>query len=167
MLKICCVYFGDRYSPDYVTKLYNSIKRNSTVDFEFVVISDTQYGSRLIDTRSSQHHITQFGDIATVLPYNHLADIKKHWHKLKFFAPNFANQKPGDDIIVMDIEGFEVDVIEDLFLDSHNKFYPTILFEIHKNLYSHDKDLNHILIILKNNNYYIRRISNNILCYHS
>ena len=103
MIKICCVYFGDRYSTDYVDKLYNSIKRNSTVDFEFICISDTKYDSRL-DDGGSQNRITDFDDSITVLPYNHLGDIKKHWHKLKFFSPQFGNQKPGDDIIIMDID---------------------------------------------------------------
>jgi len=87
MLKICTVFFGDKYSPDYVGKLFNSIRNHTSVPFESVCISDNP-------------DVT--ADI--VLPYNHHSDVKKHWHKLKFFSPNFADQHPGDDIIVMDID---------------------------------------------------------------
>ena len=87
MLKICCVYFKGFYTPDYVSKLYRSLKRNSTKDFEFICISDTK------DIEAD-----------VILPYNHHDKIKKHWHKLKFFSPHFAYQKPGDDIIIMDID---------------------------------------------------------------
>ena len=114
MIKICTVYFGDRYSTDYVDKLYNSIKRNSTVDFEFIVISDTKVDSRLYDDSASQNRVTMFNKNITVLPYNHLGDIKKHWHKLKFFSPQFGNQKPGDDIIIMDIDQIITSNIDEL-----------------------------------------------------
>jgi len=80
MLKICTVYFEGIYTPDYVSKLYRSLKRNSTIPFEFICLSDTDV------------------EADVVLPFNHHSDIKKHWHKLKYFSPQFANQQPGDDI---------------------------------------------------------------------
>jgi hypothetical protein len=89
MIKICTVFFQDEwslYTPDYVSRLYDSLKRNSTIPFEFICISDT-------DVKAD-----------VVLPYNHHSDVKKHWHKLKFFSSHFANQKTGDDIIIMDID---------------------------------------------------------------
>jgi len=42
MLKICCVYFDGYYTPDYVSKLYRSLKRNSSIPFEFICLSDTK-----------------------------------------------------------------------------------------------------------------------------
>tara|TARA_Y100000590_G_scaffold470123_1_gene662132 strand:+ start:106 stop:852 length:747 start_codon:yes stop_codon:yes gene_type:complete len=87
MLKICTVYFEGFYTPDYVSKLYRSLKRNSTIPFEFICLSDNK------DIEAD-----------VILPYNHHDKIKKHWHKLKFFSPHFAYQNPGDDIIVMDID---------------------------------------------------------------
>ena len=87
MLKICTVYFKGFYTPDYVSKLYRSLKRNSTIPFQFICISDT-------------NNI----EADVILPYNHHSDIKKHWHKLKFFSPQFGDQEPGDDIIIMDID---------------------------------------------------------------
>ena len=86
MLKICTVYFDGYYTPDYVSKLYRSLKRNSSIPFEFICLSDTDVEADVI------------------LPYNSYDKIKIHWHKLKFFSPQFAYQNPGDDIIVMDID---------------------------------------------------------------
>ena len=96
MLKICTVYYNGIYSPDYVSKLYNGLKKHSTIPFEFICLSDTDVEADL------------------VLPYNHLSDIKKHWHKLKFFSPDFAYQNPGDDIIVMDIDQTITNNIDEL-----------------------------------------------------
>ena len=99
MIKICTVYFEDDwslYTPDYVGKLYRSLLKNSTIPFEFICISDTDV------------------EADVVLPYNHHGDIKKHWHKLKYFSPHFANQKPGDEIIIMDIDQVITGNIDDL-----------------------------------------------------
>jgi hypothetical protein len=97
MLKICTVYFEGFYTPDYVSKLYRALKRNSNIPFEFICISDNK-------------NI----EADVILPYNHYSDIKKHWHKLKFFSPQFGNQKPGDDIIIMDIDQIIVSNIDEL-----------------------------------------------------
>ena len=97
MLKICTVYFDGFYTPNYVSKLYRSLKKNSTIPFEFVCISDTN------DIEAD-----------VILPYNHNSDIKKHWHKLKFFSPQFANQHPGDDIVIMDIDQVITGNVDDL-----------------------------------------------------
>jgi hypothetical protein len=97
MLKICTVFFGDLYTPDYVGKLFNSIRRNTNIPFQSICISDNP------DVEA---------DI--VLPYNHHGDVKKHWHKLKFFSPNFADQQPGDEIIVMDIDQVITNNVDDL-----------------------------------------------------
>ena len=40
MIKIFTVYFEGKYRPDYVTKLYHSLKRNCTIPFEFICYSD-------------------------------------------------------------------------------------------------------------------------------
>ena len=97
MLKICTVYYEGFYTPDYVSKLYRGLKKNSTTAFEFICISDNK-------------NI----EADTILPYNHYSDIKKHWHKLKFFSPQFANQQPGDDIIIMDIDQIIVNNVDEL-----------------------------------------------------
>jgi len=96
MLKICTVYFKGFYTPDYVSKFYRSLKRNSTIPFQFICLSDTNVEADI------------------VLPYNHNSNIVKHWHKLKFFSPQFAYQNPNDDIIIMDIDQVIVNNIDEL-----------------------------------------------------
>jgi hypothetical protein len=96
MLKICTVYFEGIYTPDYVSKLYKSLKRNCTIPFEFICLSDTDVEADVI------------------LPYNHYSNIKKHWHKLKFFSSQFANQQPGDEIVIMDIDQVITGNVDDL-----------------------------------------------------
>ncbi len=97
MLKICTVYYKGFYTPYYVSKLYDSLKKYSTVPFEFICLSDD---------------IAVNADV--VLPYNYNSNIKKHWHKLKFFSPQFANQNPDDEIIIMDIDQLIVSNIDEL-----------------------------------------------------
>ena len=40
MIKICTVYFKGMYTPDYVANLYDGLKRNSTIPFQFICLSD-------------------------------------------------------------------------------------------------------------------------------
>ena len=96
MLKICTVYFKGFYTPDYVGNLYRDLKKYSSVPFQSICISDTDV------------------EADVVLPYNHHSDIVKHWHKLKFFSPQFGGQKPGDDIIIMDIDQKIVNNVDDI-----------------------------------------------------
>jgi len=97
MIKICTVYFEGFYTPDYVAKLYDSLHKHTSVDFEFICISDNK------NIKAD-----------TILPYNHYSNVKKHWHKLKFFSPLFANQNKNDDIIIMDIDQVIVKNIDEL-----------------------------------------------------
>ena len=97
MIRIFTVYFEGKYRPDYVTKLYHSLKRNCKVPFEFICLSDTKEVE---------------ADRVIMLP--EWSDIKIHWHKLKFFSPLFGGQQPGDEIIVMDIDQIIVGDITDM-----------------------------------------------------
>ena len=96
MLKICTVFFEGKYHPNSVSQLYRSLKENSSVPFEFICLADRGV------------------DADVVLPYNKHSNIKLHWHKLKFFSPQFAYQKPGDDMIIMDIDQKIVGNVDDL-----------------------------------------------------
>ena len=89
MIRICTVYFEGKYTPDYVERLYNSLKRNCTLPFEFICYSDNPNVK---------------ADKVIPLPNPKYTDIKKHWHKITFFSPMFAGQEPGDDMIIMDID---------------------------------------------------------------
>jgi hypothetical protein len=41
---VVCLKYGNKYSAEYVNKLYNSVKRNLTVPFEFVCITEDSTG---------------------------------------------------------------------------------------------------------------------------
>ena len=113
-IKICCLYFEGKYTPDYVEKLYNSLKRNCTIPFEFICYSDNPNVK---------------ADV--VIPLKHFNNIKRHWYKLAFFSPNFAYQKPGDEIIIMDIDQIITGNVDDMIgwpvadneLVSYNKWW--------------------------------------------
>ena len=96
MIKICTVYFDGIYTPDYVSKLYRSLKSNTSLPFEFICLSDTDV------------------EADVVLPYNKHSNIKLHWHKLKFFSSQFANQKPDDEIVILDIDQVITGNVDDL-----------------------------------------------------
>ncbi len=91
MIKICCLYFQNTdeeykkpmYTTDYVEKLYNGLKKNCKVDFEFICYSDTP----VVADR--------------VIPLPKRSATKRHWHKLRFFDKNFIGE---GDIIVLDID---------------------------------------------------------------
>lgn len=69
------------------------------------------------------------------------------------------------DIIFMDIEGFEVDVIDDLAAQMLKLHRPTIYFEIHKGFYKPGKDLKYLQQLLRQQDYAFRQIGNNLICF--
>lgn len=98
------------------------------------------------------------------LNYKQAAKINNSKVQKNLRITDFLNDilfKP--DIIVMDIEGFEVDVIEDLFKSNKIDYHPLILFEIHEHTYKNGLD--NLINILKSNNYQLRRIKENLLCF--
>tara|TARA_B100001173_G_C15946247_1_gene529327 strand:- start:89 stop:862 length:774 start_codon:yes stop_codon:yes gene_type:complete len=116
MIKICTVYFEGKYTPDYVEKLYNSLKRYCTLPFEFICYSDNPNVK---------------ADRVIPLPNLKYTDIKIHWHKLTFFSPLFGFQEPDDEIIIMDIDQIIVNNIDKIIgwpigdneLISYNKWW--------------------------------------------
>ena len=113
-IKICTLYFEGKYTPDYVEKLYNSLKRNCTIPFEFICYSDNPNVK---------------ADV--IIPLKHFNNIKYHWYKLAFFSPNFAYKNPEDEIIIMDIDQIITGNVDDMIgwpvadneLVSYNKWW--------------------------------------------
>ncbi len=113
-IKICTLYFEGKYRPDYVEKLYNGLKRHCTLPFEFICYSDNPNVK---------------ADI--VIPLKHHSNIMKHWYKLSYFSPLFANQNPDDEIVMMDIDQIIVNNVDDMIgypvgdneLVSYNKWW--------------------------------------------
>ena len=106
---------GSQYSPKSIEEaLHNSLKRHCTIPFEFICYSDNPNVK---------------ADV--VIPLKPHSDIKKHWYKLSYFNPLFANQNPEDEIIIMDIDQVIVNNIDDMIgypvgqneLVSYNKWW--------------------------------------------
>ncbi len=41
---VFCLKWGTKYGPEYVNKLYNMVKRNSTLDYEFICFTENTQG---------------------------------------------------------------------------------------------------------------------------
>jgi len=41
---VCCLKWGDKYSAEYVNRLYNMVQRNLTLEHEFVCFTDSSQG---------------------------------------------------------------------------------------------------------------------------
>ena len=93
MIKIHTLYFEGKYTPEYIERLYNGLKRHSKVDFEFVCYSDTDV---VCDK---------------LIPLPKDTDIQQHWHKMSFFDKEFTGE---GEIIVMDIDQVVVSDITDM-----------------------------------------------------
>jgi hypothetical protein len=114
MIKICTLYFEGKYTPDYVEKLHNGLKKYCSLPFEFICYSDNPNVK---------------ADV--VIPLVKHSDIKLHWYKLSYFSPLFANQNPNDEIIIMDIDQIIVGNVDDMIgypvgdneLVSYNKWW--------------------------------------------
>ena len=97
---------------------------------------------------------------------NFLEDIKNDYDVVPVVKlSNFLNQiNFNPDVIFMDIEGFEVDVIEDLNENYFHKNKPNIVFEVHEYFYKNNKNLEYLKLILQSANYNMRLDKNNLIC---
>jgi|TARA_B110000196_G_C20971591_1_gene578974 hypothetical protein len=77
-LNVICVYWGDKFSPDYVQKLYYMVKRNLTIPHRFIVLTDHVKLPKLVNCP---------GATFESLPENNL---QGWWNKLLMFHPYFA-----------------------------------------------------------------------------
>jgi FkbM family methyltransferase len=79
-----------------------------------------------------------------------------------------AERSFDPDIVFMDIEGFEVELIEDLDTSGYlGRRRPTFLFEIHEMFYEPERGLDWILQLLSRYGYITRRAAGNILAFPS
>ena len=70
-----CVCYGDKYSLDYVQKLYNMVKRNTTLPINFIAFTD----------HDKMHEIVK-GDIdIRKFPET---DLQGWWNKMQLFHPD-------------------------------------------------------------------------------
>ena len=79
MINVCCVFYGNKYTRDYVQKLYNMVQRHLTVPHKFYCFTDH---TNMFD------HV--YGDIIYKdLP---LKGYKGWWNKLQLFNTDIGLQ---------------------------------------------------------------------------
>lgn len=78
MVTIACVKWGNKYTPDYVNILYNSVKRNLTTPFKFACFTENPAG--LLPE-------IQILKLSNSLQITH-ASHQGWWYKIELFAPN-------------------------------------------------------------------------------
>ncbi len=151
-------------TPNNFQILKNNLKLNNinNVDLEnLFVTSKTQ--NEILFNKNHQNAYNQIHNLEdyTNTENNETNQIKVNSSKIsnllikKNFEPEF---------IFMDIEGCEIDVIEDIFLNYKFKYKPIILFEIHHDYYDNTRDYNFIKNFLKKQSYKLIEIDNNLLC---
>lgn len=69
MLTVYCVYWGDKYPPDYVQKLRDQVAKHLTIPHEFRCITDHE-----------------FWDVDCIEP---VCDYPGWWQKISMFKPGF------------------------------------------------------------------------------
>ena len=75
MYNFACVCYGDKYSVEYVQKLYNMVKRNTTLPINFVVFTDHVKMHKMVE---GDINIKKFKE----------TDLQGWWNKLQLFHPD-------------------------------------------------------------------------------
>ena len=73
-MNFACVCYGDKYSVEYVQKLYNMVKRNTTFPVNFIVFTDHVKMHKMVE---GDIDIRKFPE----------TDLQGWWNKLQLFHP--------------------------------------------------------------------------------
>ena len=98
-MNFVCVLWGNKYSHEYVQKLYNMVQRNTTLHHRFICFTDHVKLPKLVE-----------GDIEVrPLPFH---DYQTWWNKLQLFSPeaNLVGQT-----LYMDLDVVILENIDDMF----------------------------------------------------
>jgi hypothetical protein len=101
---VVCLKYGDKYSAEYVNKLYNSVKRNLTIPFEFVCYTEDKQG---IDPA------------IRIEPIPLLSGVTGWWYKPMFFNPELGL---NGTILFFDLDVVVFQNIDNLFTYEPMKF---------------------------------------------
>jgi hypothetical protein len=101
---VCCLKYGNKYSADYVNKLYNMVQRHLTLDHQFVCYTE--------DPKDIDPNIR-------IEPLETLPGIQGWWYK-----PMFFNPKIGIDgtLLFLDLDMIIFDNIDKLFTYKPGEF---------------------------------------------
>ena len=98
-MNFACVCYGDKYSVEYVQKLYNMVKRNTTLPINFIVFTDHVKMHRMVE---GDIDIRKFPE----------TDLQGWWNKMQLFHPN--THLPGT-TLYMDLDVVITDNIDCFF----------------------------------------------------
>ena len=101
---VVCLKYGTKYSAEYVNRLYNGVKRNLTIPFEFVCFTEDSNG---IDPN------------IRVEPLPLIPGVTGWWYKPMFFKPNLGL---NGTILFFDLDVVVFRNIDNLFTYEPNKF---------------------------------------------
>jgi len=101
---VVCLKYGNKYSADYVNKLYNMVKRNLTLDHEFVCFTEDATG---IDPA------------IRIEPIPLISGVTGWWYKPMFFNPKLPLRGT---LLFFDLDVVIFKNIDNLFSYEPNKF---------------------------------------------
>lgn len=101
---VVCLKHGTKYSADYVNKLFNMVKRNTTVPYEFVCFTENKKGLN--------------PDIRVIDLFLH-PNISGWWYKTYFFNPHLPLKGT---ILYFDLDVIIFNNIDNLFTYKENEF---------------------------------------------
>jgi len=148
-------------TPNTYKILEKNIEINNLKNTEIYELFITNSPNNVIYNNSDTHPYNAIERLKNTQSDYINGDILQKSMKISEFLEKI-NFNP--DVIVMDIEGFEVDVLEDLLNPNNKKIYrPTIFFEIHEDMYN--KGIDYIYSLLDKAEYTHINIAGNLLCY--
>lgn len=106
---IICVHVGEKYTNDYVEKLYRSCMRNSTKDFTFTVLHD---GKNYNLKENNVKYIS-------VEPMKFLSNHNLWWYKMQAFRSDVA---VADQNLLLDLDIVVVNNIDKFWEYNNDKF---------------------------------------------
>ncbi len=100
---VICLKYGDKYSADYVNKLYNMVQRHLSLDYEFYCITENSTG---------------LDPSIKVLPLNLNPNIDiGWWYKINLFDPKFPLKGT---ILFLDLDVVIFNSIDKFFTEYSN-----------------------------------------------
>lgn len=100
MYTVVCMKWGDKYGPEYVNKLFNMVKRNTTLPFKFICFTDNDKG---LDSAIESRPLPEMD-----LP----PDKERGWRKLSLFRKNVGLEGR---VLFLDLDTVIVANIDDYF----------------------------------------------------
>ena len=86
-MNFACVCYGEKYSTDYVQKLYNMVQRNTTIDHKFYVFTDNE---NMPIQNEGNLEVRRFP----------MVDLTGWWNKMQLFHPGVLE----GDTLYMDLD---------------------------------------------------------------